>query len=607
MHNNKFFILITIITFLFFCTCSTPTLAVAAVNSYDKYIISAKLNVEKLEIQANETIYYTNRRDLGFNELYLHVYPNAPSFKSLGGSIEIRKISIDGKEAKFIVTGEDRTILKIFLPTPLLPSSSIKIEISFKVKIPIKEDRFGYYAGVFALAHWYPIMAVYDERGWNLDPYWDAGESFYFECAYYNITFSVPEGYVMAATGRLDEIKKKAGEWIYKWYTPLPVREFAAAVSKNYEVVSGEASVGRRKVKVYSYYLLGHEVAGEIALNTAIKSIELYSKYYGEYAYSEFRVVEVYGWFGGMEYPMFVMITSSLYSPQRKTILELVVAHETAHNWWYGMVGNHEGLEPIMDEPFAEYSDTLYFKWVYGEKKFEEIFDLTVRRPYYRFLKIRDKDYPIAWSVFDFGADSQAYFTIVYNKGAMVLRMLNWLMGDAKYFELMHRLQEKYRFKICKLRDFKVEAERVYGASLDWFFNSWVYGSGVPHYSVETYAKQTGLTYTLHLKVKNTGDPVIALVPVRINTRLTSITVTLWVNGTQGEKDISLPFEPLTVQVDPNDIVPGEDDNKPVPVKLNIMKALNVDVALLITIILLSLVDFAGIKKIENRGHKGRK
>lgn len=566
---------------------------------FDRYFIDATLYPEKRIVSGVLRVEYHNKGTDPLSEVYFHVYPNAPSFRSSGGYLKVKEVLVNGGEARYEICGEDGTALKVNLEAPLQPRDSVLVEIRFETRVPIKEDRFGYYEGIFALGQWYPILAVYDWRGWNIDPYIDEGESFYFECAYYNVTFRVPPGYVMASTGVLKNLVKGEDSWVYYWYTPLPVREYACAISKLYVVAEGEAEVEGRKVKVYSYYLKEDEIPGRIALDAAIKSIELYSKLYGPYVYPELRVVEVHGWFGGMEYPMFVMITSRIYDPRRRELLELVVSHEVSHNWWYGMVGNHAGREPFLDEAFAEYSDTLYFEFIYGKKKFKEVFSRYVRRPYYRFLERRGRDYSLSSSIFDFGSDSYAYFNVIYNKGAMVLNMLRYLMGDEKFFEFTKKLQREYRFGIITLDDFKRCAEEIYGADLDWFFESWIRGEGLPTYRVEAEARPVGFSYYVSIYVENLGYPVTARVPVEIRTKLVSLTVDVWVNGSEGSASVLVPFEPLWVVVDPEDIVPGEDYDEPVPVKLGFHT--RIEEELLVTSFILF---FAVVNLVQDRRRK---
>lgn len=64
---------------------------------------------------------------------------------------------------------------------------------------------------------------------------------------------------------------------------------------------------------------------------------------------------------------MLVMIDQSLYNEKNEFLLEYVIAHETAHQWWYSAVGNDEISEPWLDEALTEYSTIVYFEQKYGK------------------------------------------------------------------------------------------------------------------------------------------------------------------------------------------------------------------------------------------------
>ena len=72
----------------------------------------------------------------------------------------------------FTVEGIGDTILKLDLPSILEPKEKVEIEIKFNVKLPTNIDRFGFGKDVFNFVNWYPIACVYDDTGWNLDPYY---------------------------------------------------------------------------------------------------------------------------------------------------------------------------------------------------------------------------------------------------------------------------------------------------------------------------------------------------------------------------------------------------------------------------------------------------
>ena len=87
------------------------------------------------------------------------------------------------------------------MPKPLLPGQSAKITTPFHEKIPFNFSRGGYVENTYQITQWYPKPAVYDNKGWHPMPYLDQGE-FYSEFGNFNVQITVPEEYIIAATGR---------------------------------------------------------------------------------------------------------------------------------------------------------------------------------------------------------------------------------------------------------------------------------------------------------------------------------------------------------------------------------------------------------------------
>ncbi len=512
----------------------------------DRYTMKVEFFERNLTVVGHLLLEHVNRHPVEFRQLYFHIYPNA--FRARGGGINVTSVSDDEGPLPHAVEGVDGTLLRVALRRPLRPGGALRLKISFVVKVPRCQDRFGYWGGVLALGNWYPILAVYDEEGgWHLDPYFWHGESFHFYFADYDLWVEVDEGFVLASTGVLVETRRLGGGRVLMHWVATNVREVAMAGSRRYRVVSTELW----GIKIYSYFLPEHERQGLFALEVARAAIRVYSEHFGRYPYPEFRVCETYGWFGGMEYPMIIFITSRLYRPGARGSLEIVVAHEVAHQWWYATLANDEANEPWLDEAFAEYSQILYVEWVHGRERARSAFDAWIRGPYVRYLSRRE-DAPAALSVWNYSSPYE-YYNAVYNKGAYVLHMLRLLMGDEKFFRLLRTWYERYRFRFARIRDFIRVAEEVYGGDLSWFFNAWLFSSGVPEYKVLSAEASPHLSgHVVRVVVAQVGGGGIrpAAVPVVVVTAEGEYEFRVLVNGT-GVLRAVVPGLPRWVVIDP--------------------------------------------------------
>ena len=123
--------------------------------------------------------------------------------------MEIVEVLIDKKEVDFQIKGVGDTILKINLPNTLNPSEKTKVEFKYKVKLPLNVDRFGYGKDVFNFGNWYPIACVYDEDGWNLDPYYNIGDPFYSNTSNYDVTVTTFKDIIIATSGNIISEKQR--------------------------------------------------------------------------------------------------------------------------------------------------------------------------------------------------------------------------------------------------------------------------------------------------------------------------------------------------------------------------------------------------------------
>ena len=519
-------------------------------ESYDSYTFSLRLDTDEHILYGQMNLEYHNRAEVTHESIYFHIYPNA----LLTRAVKINWVK-DGKDRSLShrVEGVDNTVLKVDLAEPLPPGGSVTVKMSFHVKIPNVGDRFGYSRDVYCLGNALPIVSVYDEQGWNNDPYFPYGESFYSEFAYYQVDIRVESGYIVAATGRLIEtVDNGDGTKTWRWETD-PVREFVFVAGKNFRVAERMAD----GIHVYSYYLQGHETAGMKALTVAVNAIKQFNRHFAKYPYKDFRVVETpFEWFGGMEYPGLVMIASYLYTYQGE-IFEIVVAHETAHQWWYVTIANDEHDEPWLDEAFAEYSEVLYYEWVYGWDKAYNVY-ADIKSDYEGYAQQGGREYLLNSTVEAFKSGTE-YYRIIYSKGAIVLHMLREILGDDLFFNILKEYAESRMFKITRIKDFKQVAEEVSGVNLEWFFQDWINYPARTSYSVSDvyYYELNG--YVLHFKISQTDPNIENPVIIEVETTSREEKYKVWVNGSQVEYYLSLDSKPMSLIVDPGNIVPGID------------------------------------------------
>lgn len=419
-------------------------------NRVNEYKMDVILDDESKRLMCNQTIDYVNNTKESLDSIYFHIYPNAfseeenvPFEKSQmkqaypkgfnEGYIDIKNIIINNSKAEYSIEGEKNDILNIKLNKSLKTNENIKIDIKFNVKLPNSEGRFGYGENTINVTNWFPIACVYDERGWNTKSYETIGDPFYSDISNFKVTILSPAKYDIATTGKVIETKtdnKKDMNTI----EAKNVRDFAFVLSDKFHIEKDNIN----NVEIATYSL--DSKYSKLATDVARDSIKIFSDMFGQYPYENYSVTASDFYIGGMEYPNLSMIDKSLYSNMNKFLLEYVIAHETAHQWWYGVIGNDEVSEPWIDEALTEYSTILYFEKKYGADAASRLMETmdTQTRSY------SDKD---IFKSTDQYKSSTEYSLNVYTKGAVMFHRIREEVGDKVFFKVLREYYETYKFK----------------------------------------------------------------------------------------------------------------------------------------------------------------
>jgi hypothetical protein len=389
------------------------------------YTIDVSLNDIEHTLDGFTKIQYTNRSPDTLSFIWFHVWPNAYKNDQTAFSEQLLQngrtdFYFSGKDEKgyinrldFRVDGEEAAmqdhplyidVIKIILPHPLPPGKQIEITTPFHEKLPLNFSRGGHIGQSYQITQWYPKPAVYDHKGWHEMPYLDQGE-FYSEFGNFNVRITLPENYVVAATGelqnedekkwllevnkgqdtrhkvqetkpRIQNTKNKAGSGklqnqILTGLTPPSakqtktlvykqnnIHDFAWFADKRFTVDYDTVQLpSGRIINAYSFYLPSENTTWKNSTHYIKDAVGFRSALIGEYPYNTISVVEGHsGTLKGMEYPTISIISSAM--PGRE--LDMLIEHEVGHNWFYAALGSNERSYPWMDEGMDTYYDKRY-------------------------------------------------------------------------------------------------------------------------------------------------------------------------------------------------------------------------------------------------------
>jgi hypothetical protein len=527
-----------------------PVILIAQTTPYFQqkvdHVINVTLNDEAHELDAEITTTYTNNSADELSEIWMHLWPNAYSSaktamakqqfrdgnmfmfyalaKDLGG-IEGLDFKVDGISVRWDLDEENPDIAVIKLNSPLAPGGTIEISTPFKVRIPSGEiSRLGHVGESYQITQWYPKPAVYDRDGWHALPYLGQGE-FFSEFGNFDVFITLPGNYTVGATGdmpldadneaeikRLNKLDSDTRAYFrvieekgldfsnnnefpesVAWektlhYHQENVHDFAWFADKRFKVLkdSVELPHSGRFVTTWAMFTPNEEELWKDASDYLNKSTYYYSLWNGDYPYNHVTAVDgTISAGGGMEYPNVTVIgeSGSAFS------LDVVIAHEVGHNWFYGILGSNERTNAWMDEGLNSFNETRYLIENYEGKdlgvisgqlspKWIERLDLTDFE--YRWIDELAYIFPAR-----FGSDqalqchsdafsSINYGAMVYKKTAAVFGFLRQYLGTERFDTAMRAYFSEWKFKHPSPSDLQASLEKSCGEDLSWFFEGWI-------------------------------------------------------------------------------------------------------------------------------------
>lgn len=375
--------------------------------------------------------------DLDLSEIYFNLYPNA--FEQNGGNITLLSIKANQEDIKFEYVKSDE--LKVTLQEALRQGNSIVFDMEYVVAIPSMESRFGYDQTVFNLGNFYITPNLFD-NDWTINEHSIIGESFTSEIAEYYVNIHAPESYTIASTGAFKEENK-----CYSY----AARDFALFFSDQHSVHIEMID----DIQVKYYYTNGHGKYLSHFSETVQKALTLYNKIFMEYPFENLSIVFTdLGYIGGMEYSNLVFI--DINSLLNLTSFELVekeidrlIVHEIAHQWFYNIVGNNQATEPWLDEAFATYAETLFFR------EYESLSMDSLETIHNDVMGRYKKGEPtsIAHSVYEYSSKYD-YLQNVYVEGASFLYQLEKAIGRDTFILLLQNYINEFEFDIVNTDSF---------------------------------------------------------------------------------------------------------------------------------------------------------
>jgi aminopeptidase N len=379
------------------------------------YVLKAKLDFAAGTIAATETITLKNVSGSTISKVNLAVVP-----KAFGELTSISTFRVNGAPVGAAWTNNAN--LEVQLGRNVADGQTVTLSLAFAVKATSQiatslEGRLSKANDIMQVSHWFPIVS--DGQGVRYpgdSRYTRVASKFRLELTTSSTSIKVAAPGIRVVASGVNHV-----------YELTNARDFAFSVSPSYRVLA--SSTGGVAIGVY--YTTGSASA---ALSTAIAAVNRFETTFGQYQWSRLIVAQSPRPSSGNEYPGIVFIGGPAFGATE------VVAHEVAHQWFYGMAGNDQMREPWLDEGISEFAASYWFGTINGYSSTR----------------------PVNSSIYEFpnlpapstSGDPGSYDQTVYFKSAAFLNGLRTRMGNSRFFAALTALYTANRNGTMTTREF---------------------------------------------------------------------------------------------------------------------------------------------------------
>ncbi len=477
-----------------------------------KYEMEVTMDTKTNQYQGTQKLHYTNNSPDTLYRAFYHLYYNAFQPNSMMdvrsrtiadpdrrvgdriakltpeeiGSLKINKLTMQGKDIKFV---HEETILEVDLADPIMPGETVVFDMDFEGQVPLQIRRAGRdnAEGIrYSMSQWYPKMAAYDVRGWHSNPY--IGREFYGNFGDFDVKITIDKDYVVGGTGYLQNANEighgyedkgikvpnpKGDQLTWHFFAP-EVHDFMWAADPNYTHEKVKMEDGPMVHFLYVKDDKTKENWGKLKGYT-VDAIKYMNDNFGKYPYDQYSVIQ--GGDGGMEYPMATLITGH----RNLRSLVGVTVHELIHSWYFGVLGFNESSEPWLDEGFTTWGTSVVMDAVY--EKDDKFIQDGAYRSYFK-LASAGYEEPLTTHGDHYHLNS-AYGPGTYNKGAVFVEQLGYIMGRENFNRAMMRLWNEWQFKHPNGNDVIRVMEKTSGLELDWYYDYFIASTKTIDYAIK--------------------------------------------------------------------------------------------------------------------------
>lgn len=383
------------------------------------------------------------------------------------------------------------------------------------------------------------------------DDWWPCKQSLQDKIDSVDMWVTVDDTLKVGSNGLLKNTVALTGNKVrYEWKTKHPIEYYLISVAiapyneYSYYMHYTDGSNDSMLIQNYVYNTPGHFTpTAKAALDSTGLIVDHFSNIFGRYAFDD----EKYGHSmsplgGGMEHQTMTTMGTGAYTDVT------LIAHELGHQWWGNNVSFASWRDVWLSEGITSYCEQLFVEKFRGAAAQKAYRTMVMNQAKAGTGSVYVDDTTQVWRIFD--------GTLTYKKGASVTHMLRYLAPqDSLFFKGMRTYRQQFYNGTATTKDLKLAMESVYGASLDTFFNQWIYGEGYPSYNAKW--AQQGNTLVIQLKQTTTKASSVPCFHMPIEIKLITNNgdkiIKLYNNANTQTFVTTCTDEVSNIQIDPDD------------------------------------------------------
>lgn len=495
----------------------------------------------KIVLDWNPVFIYKSERIKGVVNLLIRIDTTGINQISLDAvRLQIDTVFVNNSK---VVFEQDETTLDINLGTSFYYNDTVDIKILYqRTERSPKNIGFYYYSkSVYSLEDIaYTLSAPSDTR------YWLPCKDQLGDKATVDVIITVPKEYSVISNGHLISKKDSLNTTTYYWHDKYPLKTYVISATAS-KYISFSKYYRRQRSpndSVEIKHFIWQQDSSRI-INSAVdvvNVISFFSEKFGEYPFDIYKLVAVSPFpFAAMSNQTVTQLAPSMLinDPDGRNLL----SHEIAHQWFGSYVNAATWADVWLNEGFATYADILYMGHIKGWNVFRQEMNYLGNSV-------------VNWDGIIYNPPYPYFRGIVYTKGACILDLLHYTIGDSLFWRAIQNYLNRYAYGSATTDSLIFILNQTTLEDYSWFFEQWVYNAGYPIYNITWNALQSSdSNYNCKVLVKQTQTTQSVIkMPIEITIRTSIGDTTFRVFNLQREQEFEfkISHQPIALIFDPN-------------------------------------------------------